>query len=84
MFNPFNLASDLMEPFRTLVDRKVLALSLEKFETDEKMELVNILNNEVNINGRREYVVNAIKIYTRSIFDALEENDVSLIRFYEL
>ena len=84
MFNQFNLASDLMEPFRTLVDRKVLTLQNDKFESEEKMELVNLLNNEVSINGRSEYVVNAIKIYTRSIFDALQENDVSLIRFYEL
>lgn len=84
MFNQFNLASDLMEPFRTLVDRKVLNLQNDKFESEEKMELVNLLNNEVSINGRSEYVVNAIKIYTRSIFDALQENDVSLIRFYEL
>lgn len=84
MFNQFNLASDLMEPFRTLVDRKVLTLSNDKFESEEKMELVNLLNNEVSINGRSEYVVNAIKIYTRSIFDALQENDVSMIRFYEL
>ena len=84
MFNQFNLASDLMEPFRTLVDRKVLTLSKEKFESEEKMELVNLLNSEVSISGRNEYVVNAIKIYTRSIFDALQENDVSLIRFYEL
>lgn len=84
MFNQFNLASDLMEPFRTLVDRKVLTLPNDKFESEEKMELVNLLNKEVCINGRSEYVVNAIKIYTRSIFDALQENDVSLIRFYEL
>lgn len=84
MFNQFNLASDLMEPFRTLVDRKVLILQNDKFESEEKMELVNLLNNEVSINGRSEYVINAIKIYTRSIFDALQENDVSLIRFYEL
>ena len=26
----------------------------------------------------------AIKIYTRSVFDALEEKDVSQIKFYEL
>ena len=84
MFNQFNLASDLMEPFRTLVDRKVLTLQNDKFESEEKMILVNLLNSEVSINGRSEYVVNAIKIYTRSIFDALQENDVSLIRFYEL
>ena len=84
MFNQFNLASDLMEPFRTLVDRKVLTLPNDKFESEEKMEFINLLNNEVSINGRSEYVGNAIKIYTRSIFDALQENDVSMIRFYEL
>lgn len=84
MFNHFNLASDLMEPFRTLVDFKVKTLNIDKFEFEEKMELVNILNNEVIINGKHEYVSNAIKIYTRSIFDALEENDVSQIKFYEL
>ena len=27
---------------------------------------------------------NAIKIYCKSIFDALNENDVSLIKFYEV
>lgn len=84
MFNPFNLASDLMEPFRTLVDRKVLQLKPKKMEHEEKMELIDIVNQEVSINGRRELVSNAAKIYTRSIFDSLEERDVSLIRFYSL
>jgi len=84
MFNQFNLASDLMEPFRTLVDRQVLDMSPEIFEKEEKMELINVLNQEVVINNRREYVSNAVKIYTKSVFDALEENDVSLIRFYGL
>ena len=84
MFNQFNLASDLMEPFRTLVDRKVLEMKPEKLEHEEKMLLVGIVNQEVQINGRREYVSNAIKIYTRRIFDAIEEKDVSLIRFYTL
>lgn len=84
MFNPFNLASDLMEPFRTLVDRKVLKMRPRLFEREEKLELVNLMNSEVTINGRREFVANAIKIYTKSVFDALEDNDVSLLKFYEL
>ena len=84
MFNQFNLASDLMEPFRTLVDREVLKDIPIAFEQPEKHRMVNILNQYVTINGKEEYVSNAIKIYTRSIFDALEERDVSLIRFYEL
>ena len=84
MFNPFNLASDLMEPFRTLVDDVVIQSSPNVFEQTEKNRLVEILNQQVTINGKNEYVSNAIKIYTKSIFDALEEKDVSQIRFYEL
>lgn len=82
MFNQFNLGSDLMEPFRILVDRKVYEMKPEKFEKEEKLQLVNILNQEVTIDGKRNYVVNAIKIYCKSVFDAINDNDVSLIRFY--
>lgn len=82
MFNQFNLGSDLMEPFRILIDRKVYEMKPEKLEHEEKMTLVNILNQEVKIDGRTNYVNNAIKIYCKSIFDALNEKDVSLMRFY--
>lgn len=52
MFNPFNLASDLMEPFRILIDRKVYRMKLDVFEHEQKMELVNICNQEVVINKK--------------------------------
>lgn len=84
MFNQFNLASDLMEPFRVLVDREVFTMKLVKFEHEDKMQLVNILNHEVEIDGKIQYVNNAIKIYCKSIFDALNEDDSSLIRFYKV
>lgn len=83
MFNHFNLASDLMEPFRILVDRTVAKMNLEQFEHEEKMVLVNILNQEVMTDGKRQYVNNAIKIYCKSVFDALNDADVSQIRFYD-
>lgn len=83
MFNPFNLSSDIMEPFRVLVDRKVYSMRPEKLEHDEKVELVNLLNEEVYIADRKEYVNNAIKIYVKSVLDALSENDSSMIRFYK-
>ena len=83
MFNQFNFASDLMEPFRILVDREVVNMSMTEFAQDEKMRLVNILNQEVMIDGRKQYVNNAIKIYCKSVFDALNENDSALIRFYQ-
>ena len=83
MFNHFNLGSDLMEPFRTLVDNIVYNLKPEIFNHNEKMELINILNKEVIIDGKINYVNNAIKIYCKSVFDAINQQDVSLIKFYK-
>lgn len=82
MFNSFNLGSDLMEPFRILVDRKVYELRPEKFEHDEKMKMLDILNQEIFIDGKRNYLNHAMKIYCKSVFDAMNEQDISLIRFY--
>lgn len=84
MFNQFNLASDFMEPFRILIDKKVMEMELENFEHDEKIQLVDVLNQEVQIDGRTQYVNNAIKIYCKSVLDALNEDDSSLIRFYKI
>ena len=84
MFNQFNLASDLMEPFRVLIDQKVLQMKLIDFEHSEKMQLVDVLNQEVLIDGKNQYVNNAIKIYCKSVFDALNDDDSSLMRFYRI
>lgn len=64
MFNQFNLASDLMEPFRVLVDQKAVSMDLSEFGQQEKMEMVNLLNREVKIDGKVQYVNNAVKIYS--------------------
>lgn len=82
MFNQFNLGSDIMEPFRPIIDRAVKELKPVKFEHEEKMEILSVLNEQVIINGRTETVDNAIGIYCRSVFDAMNENDVSQIKFY--
>lgn len=82
MFNQFNLGSDLMEPFRPIVDLWVKNMRLDTFEHAEKMEILRMLQKEVLIAGRKEYVSNAIKIYCKSIFDALSDKDTSLIKFY--
>ncbi len=83
MFNPFNLASDLMEPFRPLVDAHVKKMNPVKFEHEEKMEMLRLLQNEILIAGRKECVNNGIKIYCRSVFDAINDQDPSLIKFYK-
>lgn len=82
MFNMFNLGSDLMEPFRVLVDKCVYELKPDKFQKEEKYCILDILNKEIKIDGKVNYVNNAIKLYCKSVFDAINENDISLIRFY--
>lgn len=82
IYNKFNLSSDLMEPFRPLIDRIVLDLDGEYFDSEEKIELVDVLNKVVIINNKKQYVSNAISIYTRSVFEALAQDDMSLLRFY--
>lgn len=81
MFNPFNLGSDLMEPFRIVVDRRVFEMKPEKLEQEEKRELIRLMNLEVQIDGKNQYLSNAVKIYCRSVFDAVNDKDVSLLKF---
>lgn len=82
MFNQFNLSCDLMETFRPIVDLKVKRMDLSDFSRPQKMELVNILNTEVFIDGKKQYLLNAIKIYVKSIFDVLNQVEDSEIKDY--
>lgn len=86
MFNQYNLASDLMEPFRVFVDITALNTDLAVFEHEQKMEFVKLLNRDVKIEGRTNTMINAIKIYIKSVFEAISERSISLIKFpeYEL
>lgn len=82
MFNHYNLSCDLMEPFRLLIDRKVQSMELEEFGSKDKYVLWDILNQYVMINGTKQTVLNAVKIYCRSVFDALNDQDPFKIKFY--
>lgn len=82
--NNYNLASDLIEPFRPLVDRIVKDLPQDDcFCHESKAAIINVLNQEVFISGRRQLVLNAIATYVKSVFVALEARDITAIRFYQ-
>lgn len=85
-FNPFNLGSDLIESLRGVVDSLVVSMNLTNFTKDEKYALVGLLTKEVKIGNTIQLLSGAIRIYCKSIMDALMENDMSVIRFvdYEL
>lgn len=84
VFNHFNLSCDLMEPFRVIVDRFVYQRKFATFDKDEKHEMWQILDKRVLIDGQRQNLRHALRIYTKSVLDALGNNDTSLIRFYML
>lgn len=83
-YNQYNLSCDLMEPFRILIDRIVLNMKFEQFGPQEKVNLVNVLNCKVTISNKKQYVINAISIYCKSVFDALNKDKPELIKSYEL
>ena len=83
IFNHFNLSSDLMEPFRVLVDRWIIDKSIKDFGLTEKHKMVELLQSEVRIAGTKRVFTDAVGLYVQSVFKALEETDTSLICFFE-
>ncbi|MDR2018264.1 MAG: type II CRISPR-associated endonuclease Cas1 [Syntrophobacterales bacterium] len=65
--NAFNLASDLMEPFRVVVDRFVVFLP-EDDEEKYKRYMLPFLYSRVKMNGENQSLVPAIRIYLHRIF----------------
>ena len=72
-----------MEPFRPLVDKIVIAGESSELSSDYKHYLCNLLNLQVTINSENRSVSDAIGIYARSVFEALETENVSAIKCYE-
>ena len=77
-FNHFNLGSDLMEPLRPLVDMKVVEMEEPKFNTETKHELASILNTTVNIDGREQFLMNAVRTYVKSVTDSLCTDNIDI------
>ena len=84
IYNQYNLSCDLMEPFRILVDKMVVYNNFNKFETEEKRIMLEILQEDIRINGTTQTFTNAVKIYTKSVLDALCNEDAGSIIYYEL
>lgn len=61
--NPFNLACDLMEPFRPFVDKKVFEMKLHSLDTDAKTEFVKMMRTDLPEFGTT--ITQLINIYVR-------------------
>ena len=91
--NHYNLASDLLEPLRPLVDLFMLKHPPEEFLTKEyRLKLVNLMHARVEIDGKMQTVIRAIEIMIQSIIEYFRSGDIAVIKlpklnryeFYEL
>ncbi len=82
--NVFNLGSDLMEPFRPIVDEHVTSMNFAEFGSEQKTKILGILNIIVTVDGKKQYLLNAIRIFVQSFFNAMESRDESFLKGYEV
>ncbi|SJZ53047.1 CRISPR-associated endonuclease Cas1 [Pilibacter termitis] len=75
-FNHFNLSSDLMEPFRVVVDEKVYELRNKNFAKN-KHHLFEIFNQTYCYNNNEMYLVNIVEHYVKKTLQALAEADAT-------
>ena len=74
-FNEFNLTCDLMEPFRIVVDNFVYYNKDRKFDTEYKMDIVNILNNTFNYLNKNYTLKDIIKMFVKSTLEIMNDSD---------
>jgi CRISPR-associated protein Cas1 len=76
-FNDFNLASDLMEPFRPLVDRIVYENRQSEFRV-MKRALFDLFTNKYMYNSKEMFLTNIVSDYTKKIIKVLN-NEIERI-----
>lgn len=82
-YNKFNLCSDLMEPFRPIIDEICYLANLEKFEKEEKYKILEMFNKKIKFDNENLYLSDAIKVYVKSVFKVLEENNLEYLRVFD-
>lgn len=73
-FNEFNLSCDLMEVFRPIIDEFVYYNQSKNFDSQYKMDMVNIFNHNYKYNGRNYTLKDIIKMYVKNTLDSLGNN----------
>lgn len=77
-FNPFNLSSDLMEPFRIIVDELVYEYQNEEF-AQNKYRLLEMFQRIYTYNKQKMYLTNIIEHYVKNVLKCLDTNDLTKI-----
>lgn len=77
--NYFALASDLMEPFRIIIDHLAYQIHLEKTFNfyNDKQRMVEVFNNKIKIGGKYQFISNAIDIFVDCIVKQTDLPEIS-------
>lgn len=81
--NKFNLSCDLMEPFRIYFDKHIIQMNLDRFDVLEKREIISLIQGNIKMDNKNMIFNNALKLYCKSVMDALDEDEISLIKYWE-
>ena len=79
-FNQFNLASDLMEPFRPIIDQIVYENRNHSF-VKIKRELFSIFSDTFQYNNKEMYLTNIVSDYTKKVIKALNNKGKGVPEF---
>ncbi|MDH6365210.1 CRISPR-associated protein Cas1 [Enterococcus sp. PF1-24] len=71
-FNPYNLSSDLMEPFRIVVDEIVYEVQDYSFKLN-KHRLFDIFQKTYDYNKKKMYLTNIIEHYVKKVLSCLDK-----------
>lgn len=72
-FNPFNLSSDLMEPFRVFADNAVFLLKPGELDGEAKTNLIRLPYKKIKFGGERMILETALEKYIKQVLDNVGE-----------
>jgi len=79
-FNQFNLASDIMEPFRPIIDRIVYENRGSEF-IKIKRELFSIFSDTFQYKDKEMYLTNIVSDYTKKVIQSLNNPEKGVPEF---
>lgn len=82
-YNPFNLACDLIEPLRPIVDKLVVELKAEEFGKNQKRALLEIFQQKVSYKGKSQVLLYALRLYCNGVFRSLQNENLNELHWIE-
>ncbi len=73
-YNPYNLASDIMEPFRIIVDQ-IIYENKDKSFPEMKIQLFTMFQRTYYYNNKDMYLTNIVRDYTKKVIKAMNSSE---------